>query len=167
MTGSGVLLAVLTVQGAMMAFDELYFHRKRGLGRWERVGHPLDTLTMVACLGWVLLVAPSRAAIMSYAALATFSCVFVTKDEWVHARHCSAGEHWVHALLFLVHPMTLAAVAVVWPALHGRSSTHVAWIEGDRLVPPVVMGQLALAAAFCVYQAAYWNLPWRRASPGR
>jgi len=28
-----------------MGVDEFYFHRRRGLPRWERLAHPLDTMT--------------------------------------------------------------------------------------------------------------------------
>lgn len=167
MTGSVLLLAVLAFQGALMGVDELYFHRRRGLGRWERIGHPIDTLTVVVCLGWVLLVAPSRPAAFGYVGLSIFSCLLITKDEWVHARRCSAGEHWVHALLFLVHPVTLATLGVLWPGLHAPSGM-VPWIKNDRFLFPVVVGQLALTLAFCAYQIAYWNLSWlRRVSLGR
>ncbi len=59
--GSALLLAPLAVQGIAMAVDELHFHRRRGLGRWERLGHPLDTLTVLACIGWTLAVTPTAA----------------------------------------------------------------------------------------------------------
>jgi hypothetical protein len=156
---SAVLLIPLIVQGAAMGFDELYFHRKRGLGLWERIGHPLDTLTVVACFGWVLLVTPTRTAVASYVALAAMSCLIITKDEWVHARRCSPGEHWVHALLFLVHPVTLASAGMLWPALHARPAL-LPWATADRSLFFVVGGQFVLTAAFCIYQVAYWNLPW-------
>lgn len=145
-----------------MAFDELYFHRKRGLGRWERIGHPIDTLSVVTCLGWALLVTPSRSAAAAYVALSLVSCLLVTKDEWVHARRCSAGEHWVHALLFLVHPVTLGTLGALWPSLHARPSTLLPWITADPFLFFVVGVQLAITMAFCAYQVAYWNLSWRR-----
>lgn len=148
-----------------MGFDELYFHRARGLGPWERVGHPIDTLSVVACLGWVLVLRPNRVAAVSYVVMAIVSCLLITKDEWVHARRCGPGEHWVHALLFLVHPVMLGAVGVIWPALHARSAAALPWIAGDRLLFFVVAAQFALTAAFFAYQVAYWNLPWPRGAP--
>ncbi len=141
------LLVPLAAQAATMLVDEGVHHRGRRLPRWERIGHPLDTLTAIACYAWLLLASPSRANAAAYVALAAFSCLFVTKDERVHARVCSAGEHWTHALLFVLHPIVLAVAAFAW------------W-TADRTF---VLVQLALAAAFCAYQALYWNGPWRRA----
>jgi len=167
-TGSALLIVSSTFQAAVMGVDELYFHRKRGLGRWERIGHPIDTLSVVACLVWVLTVPPSGPAAFGFITLSVFSCLLITKDEWVHARRCSAGEHWVHALLFLVHPVTLATLGLLWPLLHAASGAPISWITADRFLFVAVAGQLVVTIAFCAYQIVYWNLPWRRReSPGR
>jgi hypothetical protein len=162
--GPLALLAPLVAQSAAMAFDEFYFHRKRGLGLWERVGHPLDTLTVLVCIAWVALVAPSPAHTMVYLGLAIFSCLFVTKDEFVHALRCSPGEHWVHAILFLVHPLSLASLALLWPSLH----PPVADIPPVPAIPfaaRIVTAQFVVTASFCVYQTIYWNLPWNKGTP--
>src|SRR4051812_22485242 len=91
------------LQGLAMAVDEIWFHRRRGLPRWERVGHPLDTVTLVACVTWLVVTRPGDpTALPIYIGLGIFSLLFVTKDEPVHARLCSAGEHWLHAVLFLL-----------------------------------------------------------------
>jgi hypothetical protein len=144
-----------------MAIDELHFHRRRGLGAWERIGHPLDTLTFLACLVWVFLVRPTRAAVGGYVALAAVSCLFITKDEFVHAHRCSAGEHWLHALLFVLHPIALASVAVLWPGLHASASAVPGWLEATVPVSPLLAVQLGITAAFFVYQTTYWNLRWQ------
>jgi hypothetical protein len=60
-----------------MAVDEFYFHRRRGLPRWERLGHPLDTLTALACFVWLLSAAPSASSLSVYTGLSVFSCLFV------------------------------------------------------------------------------------------
>ncbi|MBX3159304.1 MAG: bifunctional 2-polyprenyl-6-hydroxyphenol methylase/3-demethylubiquinol 3-O-methyltransferase UbiG [Deltaproteobacteria bacterium] len=126
-----------------MLVDEIWFHRRRELPRWERIGHPLDTATIVACLAWLLATDPGDAwALPGYVGLAIFSTVFVTKDEWVHARLCTAGEQWLHAVLFTLHPIVLYAFAHAWWS--GR---------GD-----LVAAQLAVASGFLVYQVVYWNL---------
>ncbi len=44
-----------------------------GLGAWERIGHPLDTSTVLACLGWVLF-APTQRSVEFYVLLALVSC---------------------------------------------------------------------------------------------
>lgn len=155
-----LLLAPLALQAIVMMVDELHYHRRRGLGRWERIGHPLDTLTFLACIAWTLAVPPTGRALIGYLALGAFSCVFVTKDEPVHARRCTAGEHWLHALLFVLHPISLASLGLLWPALHGAEV-----VVGTVPVARAVPGQLFLTSAFCIYQILYWNLPWPRRAP--
>jgi hypothetical protein len=154
------LLAPLVLQAAAMAIDELHFHRRRGLGRWERVGHPLDTMTFLACIVWTLAVPPTGRALIGYLVLAAFSCLFVTKDEPVHARRCTAGEQWLHALLFVLHPISLACLGLLWPSVHGRQL-----IEGTNTIARAVPGQLLMTSAFCIYQILYWNIPWPRRAP--
>jgi hypothetical protein len=166
------LVAPLPIQGAAMLYDELHFHRTRGLARWERIGHPLDTLTMLTCIGWALAAPPTARAAGVYAALAVVSCLFVTKDEFVHAQRCTAGEHWLHAILFLVHPVILVSVALLWVASHPAPSEG-GWPPSLPALPGclpdsatavrILTWQFAGTAAFGLYQAAYWNLPWKRA----
>lgn len=138
-----LVLGAAGLQALVMVFDEGYFHRRRGLPRWERIGHPLDTATVVACYAWLSLVNPSASfALPVYVALAAFSCLFVTKDEVVHARLCTRAECWLHAVLFVLHPVVLAAFAFAW--MHGA-----VWM---------VHAQLALTIALGAYQVGYWSL---------
>ncbi len=68
-----VLLLPAVLQMLAMAFDELVFHRRRGLPRWERLGHPLDTATAALCYGWLVWVPPqSPHALTVYVALCAF-----------------------------------------------------------------------------------------------
>jgi 2-polyprenyl-6-hydroxyphenyl methylase/3-demethylubiquinone-9 3-methyltransferase len=148
----GLWLVPLLLQGAVMVADETVCHRRRGLPRWERIGHPLDTLTVAACVAWLVCVPPGRGALAVYLGLATFSTLFVTKDEPVHARLCGPGEHWLHAVLFTLHPVVLATLGVLW-----WSGAH----------PTVLAVELAAALGFAGYQAVYWNLlRARRAAAG-
>ncbi len=141
MTGALAIAAAL-VQAALMFFDEWWFHRARGLPRWERVGHPLDTLTVAACYAWLSLAPRIPSSTYAYAGLAAFSCLFVTKDEVVHQRLCTRAECWLHAMLFVVHPIVLALFAL-------------AWLAGDVWLVRV---QLALTIALASYQFVYWNV---------
>jgi hypothetical protein len=142
-------LAALGVQAAFMLVDEFYFHHKRRLPRWERIGHPLDTLSVLACYALALAFSPTRVAIGCYAALALCSCLLITKDEFVHARLCSPTEHWLHAVLFVLHPAVLALVAVLW-------------VEGGQRA--LLVGQTCITLAFGIYQTVYWNFPWKQPS---
>lgn len=144
----GLVIVPLALQGAAMLIDEGVFHRRRGLPRWERIGHPLDTLTLAVCLAWLVAVPPGRSALAVYIALAAFSSLFVTKDEPVHARLCDGGEQWLHALLFVLHPIVLAMLGLLW------------WTGGH---PALLAVQLGLTLGFGIYQTVYWNVV--RAAP--
>src|SRR5665647_2401174 len=142
-----LLLLPIAFQAVVMCIRDRWCHRRRGLPRWERIGHPLDTLTIAACLVWLVLVPANAHATWIYGALAAFSTLFVTKDEAVHARLCSGVEHWLHALLFVLHPMVLAAFALLW------------W-QGETRIIAV---QLGVTLAFGLYQVIYWNVVRDRA----
>lgn len=133
-----------------MMVDEFYFHRERDLPRWERIGHPLDTLTVLSCYGFVLAVTASRAALLVFAGLAVFSLIFSAKDEPVHRRVCGRGEHRVHYLLFGLHPLVLGAMAMMW------------WLHTPFFVV-VLWAQFLLTAVFMLYQITYWNV-WKQAT---
>src|SRR5262249_31343098 len=110
----GCVIAIV-LQAIAMVVDEAWFHRARGLPRWERIGHPLDTLSIALCLLWLIGARRgSPEALPVYVALAVISTLFVTKDEAIHARLCGPGEHWLHAVLFALHPIVLAAFAYLW-----------------------------------------------------
>lgn len=140
-----LLLVPALVQAIAMAIDEGYFHQRRGLPRWERLGHPVDTATVALAYAWLAYVPPTPAHAAAFAALALVSCLVVTKDEWIHARVCAPGEHWLHAVLFVLHPIAFAGVAALW-------WSGVAWPA--RL-------QVALALGFGAYQLIRWVPRWQ------
>lgn len=135
-------LIVLALQALVMLVDETHFHRRRGLPRWERIGHPIDTASVLACCLVALLCEPTPRAVSAYTALAIGSCLLVTKDEFVHSRECEPAEQWLHSLLFVLHPLMLIALAVLW-------------VEQTRAV---LLAQTVATAVFGSYQAIYWNL---------
>jgi hypothetical protein len=164
-TWGWAVLAPLPLQAAAMLADELHFHRARGLPRWERIGHPLDTSTMLACIAWTLIAEPGARAIAVYVVLAAVSCLFVTKDEFVHTRRCGAGEHWLHAVLFVLHPLCLGAIGVLWLASRDQGGMLGEALPAPAFAASTLAVQLALTSAFGLYQVAYWNLPWNRRQP--
>ena len=143
------LLTPFFLQGLAMMVDEFHFHKKRGLPLWERLGHPLDTLTVFVCLLLPSTLSPSPSHLKTYFALSAFSCLFVTKDEFVHGEICTAGENWLHAILFLLHPISLIAAAMLWKS-------------GERI--HFLQIQTALIGAFMLYQITYWNFLWKSKS---
>jgi hypothetical protein len=143
-----LLLVPAFLQAAAMAVDEGVWHRRRGLPRWERVGHPIDTMSTAACYAWLSLVRPgSGGALAGYVVLCAASCLIITKDEPVHAKLCGPGESWVHAVLFVLHPIVFLAFGTIW--MSGRYS----WL---------LWGQCALTISFAIYQFAYWRFRWKQ-----
>ncbi len=114
MNGTALWLLPFALQGLAMAVDEFGWYRRRAVPRWEWLGHVLDTLVFLGCLACPLLFPPTPPHVRLFAALAAGSCLLITKDEWVHQRLCSGGEHWLHAVLFILHPVVLIATAMLW-----------------------------------------------------
>lgn len=152
MNGALLWLLPFALQGLAMGVDEFGFHRRRPVSRWEWLGHVLDTLVFLGCLGCPLLVPPGPPQVRFYAALAAGSCLLITKDEWVHRRRCSGGEQWLHAVLFILHPVVLIATACLW--LGGGA------LPGLPLPPPglaraMLLLQGLLVAGFLALQAGF------------
>lgn len=136
----------LFAQAAVFFVDEFYFHRRRGLPKWERWGHPADTLTVIAALSVPAFFSPTDFNLRVFGVLGVLSCVFVTKDEWVHAAKCPPTEHWLHSVLFILHPVVFICVGFEW-------------MGGFSGFP--LMGlyfQLAVLVAMALYQVGYWAL---------
>lgn len=141
----------LGLQAFAMLVDELYFHRQRGLPRWERLGHPVDTLSVLVCYAIALSLRPTEAHAVVYLVAAGFSCLLITKDELVHAQRCSPLELWLHSVLFVLHPIVLGIGGLLWL----RQERAMLWLSAS------------LTAAFAVYQLLYWNVPWKKAFQSR
>ncbi len=152
------------VQALAIAWDEGYFHLRRGLPQWERMGHPLDTLSVLLCIAFALFVPFSPWAVKFYTFLAILSCLLVTKDEFVHKHHCPAAEQWLHALLFLLHPMTLLMAGAMWPASQGVALPE--WVASLftplALLRPFLVGELIALSLFFLYQIIFWNFVWNK-----
>jgi len=150
-------------QAVAIAFDEVYFHWKRGLPRWERIGHPLDTLSVLLSLSFVLFVPFSMKTLTFYILLAAFSCALVTKDEFVHKEHCSGAENWLHAVLFILHPITLTSAGLIWPVIQEIevSPWLASWLTEKESLRRFLHLQFAMMTLFMFYQIVFWNFLWK------
>lgn len=146
-----------------MIFDEGYFHVRRGLPKWERIGHPIDTCSVLICMGFILFVPFSKSTLIGYIALASFSSILVTKDEFVHKEHCPATESWLHAILFTLHPITLACAGFMWPVVQGVEVTPWIqnWLDDPKSLYLFLQIQFWMMAGFTVYQIIFWNMIWK------
>jgi len=140
------LYAPFIIQGLLMGIDEI-LHKKRGLGLWERLGHPLDTLTVFVAMSFIALNEYSDSRLTIFIILAIFSCIFITKDEIVHSQECGAFENWLHAVLFVLHPVIFFASGIIWK-YHPSS---------DFLVVQAIS-----VGVFMCYQIVKWSIPWKK-----
>jgi small-conductance mechanosensitive channel len=134
------------MQAFAITWDEFVYHRKRGLPPWERISHPIDTLAMILCLLVPILSSPTRDHLILFALLGAISSLLTTKDEKIHATRCDWKEHWLHSLLFIVHPLVLVAAAYFWT----HATAHPRFAE-------ILSAQVALMSLFLVYQIMYWG----------
>lgn len=141
---------IFLLHGILMLVDEFWYHRRREVPSWERLGHPLDTLTVFLPLVLIWFIAPTPGMKTLFIILAVFSCIFVTKDEWVHKHYCEPGELWLHALLFLLHPLLFFSAWILWPDMHSS--------EGNPYVPIAFVILLLSVFGFGLYQLIFWNV---------
>lgn len=151
-----MLFLPLIIQASLMIFDEFYFHRRRGLPQWEIIGHPLDTLTVIAPLAFARSVIFSDQNALIYIALSTFSCIFIVKDELIHKNICSKAEMILHALLFIFHPLVFMSIFLFWQ--YGEAHCLGFTISFNKIVSL----QLIVTSAFCLYQIFYWRFFYER-----
>lgn len=150
------------IQLIAISIDEFYFHIKRGLPKWERIGHPLDTLTTLFVFFFVWFIPFQSHLWYLFIALSLFSCFFVTKDEFVHKEVCPASEQWLHALLFVNHPILLLTLAYFWPILHGHPlELFPQALKYAPFYKKMLLGQITSSICFMFYQIIYWNFLWQ------
>jgi hypothetical protein len=142
-------LVPLYIQGLLIFWDDVYFHTQRGLPSWERWGHPLDTMTYLACLIYPLYNSPEAFEMKTFIGLSVFSSIFITKDEFIHFKVCKGVEMWIHAVAFALHPICLAVVGYVW---YDNPSTYA--LIAPWIILPVI--------AFLIYQTIFWNFIWKQ-----
>lgn len=149
------------LQGVAMAFDEFGFHSHRTVSGWEGLGHALDSAVFLACLMCPLYLTPTLPHLTLFGIMAAVSCLLITKDEFIHQRLCSGGEHWLHAALFILHPIVLFATGFLWVGL-GTSALARNPIALPAMGASILMIQVALVAGFLAFQIVLWA---RHASP--
>jgi hypothetical protein len=159
-----LLISPFLLQAGATFFDEFYFHHKRGLPLWERLGHPLDTLTVLACFSFVLFNDPTKVNILIYVGLALFSCLFITKDEFIHHEESTAAEQWLHSVLFVLHPVTLLSLSLYW---FESITSNILLEGGHQLFQSFIKGQSIITVIFLTYQILYWSIPWKKFLQGK
>lgn len=137
-------------QGLLIGVDEFACHHRRRLPRWELAGHPVDTFCLLLFFASLLAFSPAgtvaRFVVLGFGAL---SCLIITKDEWVHQKLSSGFENWLHAMLFLVHPVVVGGF-------------YFAWVEGSPFFGRVLGMTLLCCGGFFLYQCMRGVLLWKQ-----
>tara|TARA_Y100000389_G_C17069494_1_gene321282 strand:- start:64 stop:501 length:438 start_codon:yes stop_codon:yes gene_type:complete len=131
-----IILTIWILQGVLMFCDE-FIHHQRGLGLWERVGHPIDSFFFLLPFIYTQLFTNTNIFII----LCLFSSLLITKDEFVHSKECEAKEQWLHSVLFVLHPIALYGL---WYA----------WVNN---LNQIIQVQSVIIFIFILYQIIYWN----------
>ncbi len=118
-------------------FCDEFIHHQRGLGLWERVGHPIDSFFFLLPFIYTQLFTNTNIFII----LCLFSSLLITKDEFVHSKECEAKEQWLHSVLFVLHPIALYGL---WYA----------WVNN---LNQIIQVQSVIIFIFILYQIIYWN----------
>lgn len=137
------------LQGLIMVIDEFVIHEKRGLPRWERFGHPMDSFSVLAAFLYLLNFEWSPENQNVYLGICIFSSLLITKDEFIHKNESSGFEHWLHSLLFLLHPVTFWCAGVIWK----NNPEH-----------PFLVIQTAVIGVFMLYQILRWSILWPKST---
>jgi hypothetical protein len=144
------------LQALIIFIDEFYFHIKRGLPKWEKIGHPLDTFSVLALFIFAYFAPVNELNFKIFIGSSVFSCLFVTKDEWVHKDVCPKNEMWLHALLFLHHPVVLGCLMIIWGSYSDFFSFNLGLEKS--LIKNFILSQILVIGSFMTYQILYWNV---------
>lgn len=159
-----ISVAILfSIQAIAMLFDEGYFHIRRGLPKWERVGHPVDTFSYLICMSIVLFTDCTPFTMTLYILFSIISCLLITKDEFVHKDLCPAEESWLHALLFILHPIALIVTGLIWPVIQHieMPSLIMYWLNDPEKLNQFIIFQYSFIWIFFFYQIIFWNMLWK------
>jgi hypothetical protein len=159
MMGSYLLLIPFLIQAVCIFVDEFYFHVKRGLPKWERIGHPIDTLSVLVCFLFIVNFPCSALNVKIYGLLCALSMILITKDEFIHKEVCPKLEMWLHAVLFINHPLLLLAAGCIWGCDTFAFLNTLSSIKD--LAASFFWGQTLFTGLFMLYQIIYWNFIWK------
>lgn len=151
------ILVFIILHASLMLFDEFFFHRKRGLPTWERIGHPIDTLSTILCFIIVIFLPMTKISFIFYIILSIFSCLLIAKDEFIHLKCCERYEQYLHALLFIMHPIFLGVLFISWPCFSQPLFSFMVIFKSDILAF-IIYAQFISVLIFFFYQIVYWNL---------
>ncbi len=151
-----IIIIFFIFHAILMVFDEFFFHRKRILPKWERIGHPIDTSCILFCFFIIIFLPMTKINIILYSFLSVFSCFLVIKDETVHLKYCSHYEQYLHAMLFILHPILLIILFISWSSFSQPYIGYLGYFHSS-LLKKIIYFQFISATLFLFYQVLFWN----------
>lgn len=149
-------IGIILFHAFVLFVDEFYCHLKRGLPKWERIGHPIDTACFLICYILVIFFPMNDVVFFIFLINAVFSCFLIVKDEAVHLKYANSFEQYLHALLFVLHPVILCILFLSWGLFTKSEFLFFNYFEFS-LLKYVILTQFFLAIIFFWYQLIYWN----------
>lgn len=152
-----ISLLVIIFHGLLILIDEFYFHHKRKLPKWERIGHPIDTFFFLGCFLITIFFPMTKSNVAIFFVLAILSSLIIIKDEYIHIKLCTIKEHYLHILLIIIHPLLLINVFLSWPSFTISYFSILDHFKSS-LLKNIIYLQFIFALLFLLYQIIYWNL---------
>ena len=146
---------IMIFHSAIMLVDEFYFHIKRGLSKWERIGHPVDTFSVLLCFLCVFFLDYNSVNQVLYISFSVLSCLLIIKDEGVHLKTCTAQEQRLHALLFILHPIFLSIIYHSWISFQNKAELSNFYHATPFKLFIIFM--FFSGVIFFFHQVFYWN----------
>jgi hypothetical protein len=156
------IVILIAFHAILMIFDEFFFHKKRILPKWERIGHPIDTLFILSCFFIITYLPMTKINVIIYCALSVFSCFIIIKDESIHLKCCDKYEQYLHAILFVLHPILLVILFFSWSSF---TKPYINYLENfsSPLIKNIIYFQFISAILFLFYQILFWNFIFKDA----
>lgn len=151
-----LIVIFIAFHSILMIFDEFFFHRKRILPKWERIGHPIDTVFILLCFLVVICLPMTKLSIILYFSLSVLSCFIIVKDESIHLKYCGKYEQYLHALLFILHPILLIILFFSWSSFTKSYFSDMDYFNSP-LLKNIIYFQFISATLFLSYQILFWN----------
>ncbi|MCB9091414.1 MAG: hypothetical protein H6621_09740 [Halobacteriovoraceae bacterium] len=131
----------------LLNLDEYLFNKKRGHSPYETVSVISDGILFLIPLLIATFVTYSESWVWTYKILAGLSMLSVVKNEFFY-RNLEVKERFIHACLYVLHPMILFTFYESWTHNYFKEHTYF-WM--------VQILYFGLGMKMVIYQLIYWN----------
>ena len=141
------LLIIMSLQVILFHVDEYYFHRKRGLSKYEIASAITDGAFYVLPLIIATFAKFDSIWKTIFIVLAGISCLSIAKNELFYPA-LQVKERIIHSLLYVLHPILLYSFYISWKGNFFDAYPNF-WI--------LQLLYVAIGFKTVIYQIIYWN----------